>query len=150
MHVQTLRLRPVQRGQRTVRAAHVSMFWSEKAALLVWWAQMHGLLWVLAVNWPFPQQWLSGMEFTLIFNLDLPPLLKAHELTYPIPIHCAMLLSVPLWLGAAAWLFHRRIQERGDSMQLKLATALRMLFALGAVPDLSRFSLSLLLLLKID
>ena len=56
MHVRTLLLSPAE--QRS-RAAHVSLFWSEKLWALLIYFQNFALLWVLSLSWPWPSQFLT-------------------------------------------------------------------------------------------
>ncbi len=82
------------RGQRSV-----TMFWLEKFNLMIWFFQLHGILWVMSESrWNWPYDFLYWSRLTQIFTLDFYPLIKYGDslTTYDNYIHswCIVLLPV--------------------------------------------------------
>lgn len=72
-------------------------------------------------------------RFTLVFNLDLPALLRHMEVVgYPTLLHCLIVVVVlPCAFGAALWLLQRRVDQFGDAFCIKLNSARRLVCELG-------------------
>ena len=62
-------VRSMRSGDFAVRTT--SLFWLEKALLVLDFLQAYTLLWTMSQAWPWPNPWLRWTRFTLLFGLDL-------------------------------------------------------------------------------
>jgi hypothetical protein len=137
VHLRNDRALLLSNSEQQVRAAHVSLYWSEKLWLLLSYAQYLALLWCMSLAWPWPADFLTWFSFVLVFNLDFAPLVQQQQLGlsastgYWTLLHIIVVLLLPIIMLIVSVWAERRVNLVGDTMRFKLHQIRRLMFALS-------------------
>lgn len=87
----------------------------EKMIIMFNWMQLHGLLWVLATNYPWPDGWLYAVIFAPLSNFDVPEMIKFFTKDTYVPggvIHALIFLIVPCLLVATFAIVRHQFRKK--------------------------------------